>query len=314
MAGNNDRIPTETARRWWWVGVGVMVAAAALRLVALSDFEETLFARWPQVDAYTYWDQAQQMFKGKDPFKGGYYQPPGYPWLLAIFFRALGGASLHAVRVFNQLFGFFSNLAILWLGTRLGRALGRPWVGPLAAALFLLYPTTLLFELDILTPAVTTALFLAAITWSWSPGLPSPRRALVSGLWLGLVAMIHPTYLLVVPALLLSLLLWRGEIPPPEEPAVGVNTTAREIRPLPAGEGGRRRPGGPPHRAVQGPPLPPLLPPLPPPGARSRPTPRDRLDPRSGPGDRPPGGFPCPNTTLRNGVTGGNTTRLPILD
>ncbi|MBN1335963.1 MAG: tetratricopeptide repeat protein [Deltaproteobacteria bacterium] len=190
-------------RRFWWVDLLVVGLAAILRVIGLWTFESTSFALWPQVDAWTYWDQARQIFAGEDPFAAeGFYQPPGYPWFLAGVFGLAGGPSLTAARVANLALGTGSTVLVLWLGKRLGRAAGLPLVGPTAALLWTFYPRTLLFELDVLTPALSTFLILVlAIVAGRGTG---PGRLLVAGLLLGLGAMVHATILVLLPILALA--------------------------------------------------------------------------------------------------------------
>jgi hypothetical protein len=164
--------------------------------------QATPWADAPLVDAYTYWEQATQLLAGKDPFAQGYYQPPGYPHFLALITRIGGGeADLSWVRQIQALLGVATTWGVLVLGRRLGRRLNTPWVGAAAAGLFTLYPTQLLFEQDILTPALTGALFVGALLLIWQRETPLVGHAGLAGLLMGICVAVHPTYLLVVPAL-----------------------------------------------------------------------------------------------------------------
>lgn len=226
------------ARRAAWI---LLALAVAIRWAALHTHEMTSWALWPQVDAWTYWDQARALFQGKDPFAEGYYQPPGYPWLLSAWFRLAGEATLHGVRALHLLLGFLTTAGILWLGTRLGRRLGRPWVGPLAAGLHLLYPRTLLFELEILTPAVTSALLVGAMVLLWTEARPRAWRWGTAGLLVGLAAMVHPTFLLLVPALALGGVGWpHAEGIPRATPGRGKKRKKGEVPPSPPVRPGSR--------------------------------------------------------------------------
>ncbi len=205
-----------------WAVVLSLALLLGVRLLALESFEDTAFSRWPQVDAYTYWDQARKMFNGEDPFSGGFYQPPGYPWLLAhVVFPLAGGASLFAIRVFQLALGLVSSVTLLWMG----RGLGSWALGLLSLALFSFYPYTLLFELDILTPALSIAGLVLALALVWTPALPAAWRTGLAGLLLGVVAMVHPSFLLCVPALGLALVLWG-----PAEKGAGGRRPARSRR------------------------------------------------------------------------------------
>ncbi len=188
-----------------WAEGGVLLAALAVRGIALADFETTLAAEHPMVDAYTYWQQAQSLFAGRDPFAEGYYQPPAYPWLLSLWGGWFGEMSLTAVRRVQLLLGIVTTGCILQLGRALGMRLGLPWLGVLAGGLFVLSPTPMLFELDVLTPAVTLASSTAgamAFVRAWQR--ESAVWAILGGVLVGFACAVHPTYLLAAVAAALA--------------------------------------------------------------------------------------------------------------
>ena len=189
------------------VAEGVVVAAAlVLRSIALADFETMPAADHPMVDAYTYWQQAQALYAGKNPFAEGYYQPPAYPWLLSVWGGLLGEMSLASVRRIQLFLGVGTTAGVLALGRFLGARLRLPWLGVVAGAMFVLSPTPLLFEHDVLTPALT----LALSTGAGLAGVHAARRqsavlALLGGGLAGLACAVHPTYLL---APMVAILAW----------------------------------------------------------------------------------------------------------
>lgn len=171
------------------LGWAVLAVAAVVRIAGLLGIGHTGYADAPLVDAYTYWDQAKQLVAGKDPFASGYYQPPAYPYLLSWLFRMTGGeASMQVVRVVQIALGLLTTGLVIKLGERL--ADDSRWLGPLAGALYALYATPVLFELDLLTPAVTCACLAGGLF------LADRRKLLPAGLLLGVAASVHPTYLL----------------------------------------------------------------------------------------------------------------------
>lgn len=197
-----------------WVDLVVMGVVVVVHLAALQLYSGTAAARHPMVDAYVYWDQAQRLLQGQDPFAEGYYQPPAYPVLLAELGRLTGGLSLTLTRVAQVLLNVLSAAGLLLLGRRIGAGLGLRWVGPVAALLFGLYPTTLLFALDILTPALNGALLVGALLCLYLPRSPlSWGRALPAGLLMGLGVALHPTYLLAGMGVLVMIGLgWMGQV------------------------------------------------------------------------------------------------------
>ncbi len=190
--------PTGPAPAWLpRAEAAAVLSAALLRALALLRFQGSPAARHPMVDAFTYWEQAQTLLKGGDPFQEGYYQPPAYPWALAAFGRLAGSLELGSVRVAQALLGVFSVWALIRVGRALGAPRGRPWIGALAGALFGLYPSQLMFEHDALTPALSTALSVGG-AWALTPlllGAGGPARALLGAALLGMAVAVHPTLL-----------------------------------------------------------------------------------------------------------------------
>ena len=212
-------------------GIALALAAAAHLAAALS-VGQTLYARHPMVDAYTYWEQASQLFAGTDPFAEGLYQPPGYPAFLAVLGLLTGRPELAVVRWTQAGLGILTAAGLWAAGRRLGERHGVPWAGAAAALLFSLYPTTLLFEQDILTPALTGACLVGALLCLLGGRL---WAAPLGGLLVGLAVVCHPTYLLAGA----GLGLWRARQPGGRRAGLAfllalalalVPTTARNLR------------------------------------------------------------------------------------
>lgn len=191
-----------------------LAATALVRVGGLLAIGRTAWVDQPLVDAYTYWEQATQILAGKDPFPDGYYQAPGYPWFLVGVAKLTGGLDFQTVRAVQLGLGLLTVWLIMRLGRALGEARGAPWLGAAAGAIYGLYPTALLFELDLLTPALTNVLLAGALALVWVPGGPAgPRglaRAAGAGALLGLAAAVHPTFALGLLGLAVGLLpCWR---------------------------------------------------------------------------------------------------------
>ena len=174
----------------------VLVAAVALRVAALASLAQTPYADAPLVDAYTYWSQAKQLMEGGDPFPQGFYQPPAYPVLLWGLFSLFGDTSPWIPRVFQAGLGVLTTGLVILLGRRWGP---ERWGGWVAGAIYTGYASALLFEGDLLTPAVSAALITGALV-ALAPAAISWRRAGAGGLLLGAAASFHPTALLALPA------------------------------------------------------------------------------------------------------------------
>ena len=126
----------------------VVAAAVGIRLAAASSISSTGYARYPLVDAHTYWAQATRLFNGGDPFGDGFYQPPGYPIFLS-WLQHLGATDLWVPRFVQLGLGVTTTVILVYMGRRLGGE-KRPWFGALSGAVYTFYPSTVLFELDLL--------------------------------------------------------------------------------------------------------------------------------------------------------------------
>ena len=145
------------------------------------------------VDAATYWAQAGQLVQGKDPFRDGFYQPPGYPVLLS-WFQSWFGENIWAPRFFQLGLGVMTVWALIQLGRRLcGQH--APYAGGLAGLLYAFYLPPLMFELDLLTPAVTAAVTVTVL-WLVRGG-GSPLRVAFAAALAGLASTVHPTFLVL---------------------------------------------------------------------------------------------------------------------
>lgn len=171
-----------------WV---VLAVAVAVRILAAWSYSETLYAKYPLVDASTYWGQAKKLAQGLNAFRDGFYQPPGYPLLLS-WLQSAVGESMWWPKGIQLVLGLLTTWLIIVVGRRLGRE-HAPWAGALAGALYTLHPSVLMYELDLLTPAITAAvmafvlLLLSGVFGAW--------RSLAAGVLLGLASSIHPTFL-----------------------------------------------------------------------------------------------------------------------
>jgi len=190
--------------------VGVLVGALALRLLGVWSVESTDFAQHLLVDAQTYLSQATSLERGGSPFRDGFYQPPGYP-LFLVAVRGFTGRSesVLAVRLVQLLLGMATTWGLIRLGRKAGARMGARWIGALAGGLFVLYPSTLLFEQDLLTPALTQCAVVMSLLLLWREGGPTPFRALLAGVILGAAAVVHTTILAGLGSAAVGLWIWK---------------------------------------------------------------------------------------------------------
>ncbi len=125
-----------------------------------------------------------------------YFRPPGYPYLLALLYRA-GGFGYLIPRIFQAVLGLATMLT--------GFIFARKRYGDLTALIFsaLLgwYWIFIYYEGELLGTAVsvflTVALLAALCRWGEEPGM---GRGLTAGLILGLFSLFRPNILLFAPA------------------------------------------------------------------------------------------------------------------
>jgi tetratricopeptide (TPR) repeat protein len=193
-------------RRWELpVLVAILVAGALLRVAYLAELKDDPLFSAPALDAqlHDYW--ARGLADGEwalpegvnDPLiaETPYFRPPGYPYFLSGVYRLVGGEPV-ASRVAQFALGLATCL--------LGFVLARRWAGPVVGALFAgflaSYWSFVYFEGQLLDPVLLVFLLLASVL---ALSLLAERigfaRAVVSGLLLGLSALVRPNVLLFAP-------------------------------------------------------------------------------------------------------------------
>ena len=187
--------------RWWLLAI--LLVAIIYRVACFCEAGGHPLFRFPVVDAQYHDEWARRMAAGDWLGHGpdDVFKPPLYPGFLAVMYSVFG-RSIWLIQWLQHILGAFSCVFIAILGGRLvGRRAGI--VAGLLAAGFAPY---VFFELQLLTPALSLFLNLAAIILV----LPSWKgqcygRLLAAGLLLGLSAGVRPD--VVVPASLVLLYL-----------------------------------------------------------------------------------------------------------
>lgn len=135
--------------------------ALAVRLVYLLESRSSNpFFHAPVVDAQSYLELAQAIVAGS--WIGGdaaYWQPPAFPYLLAVVLWLTGDGVFVAIRVLHALLGTVSVLLVYHLGRRCLDRRGAT----LAAAGTALYGPLLYFEGELLSVALEVVLYLTLL-------------------------------------------------------------------------------------------------------------------------------------------------------
>ena len=187
--------------RWWLLAI--LVVAIAYRVACFCEAGGHPLFRFPVVDAQYHDEWAKRMAAGDWLGHGpdDVFKPPLYPGFLAVLYSVFG-RSIWLIQWSQHILGAFSCVFLAILG---GRLVGRR-AGIIAGFLAAGYAPYVFFELQLLTPALSLFLNLAAIILV----LPSWKgrcygRLLAAGLLFGLSVGVRPD--VVVPASLVLLYL-----------------------------------------------------------------------------------------------------------
>jgi len=189
--------------------VAILVLGGLLRGLYLSEIMKHRDFDMPAVDAlyHDYWARAIVSGNWAPPSPMDdpeipttpYFRSPGYTYFMAAVYR-LTGSNYVAIRIAQMLIGLLSCLLAFLLGRRF---LG-PRAGLLFAALMSVYWSFIYFEGELLEPVLLVALGLWLVydIARWTETM-SFRRAILSGVILGLFALVRPNVLLFAPAVVL---------------------------------------------------------------------------------------------------------------
>lgn len=202
---------TSSWRRGAWPLLGaVLLVQLALKLALLGQYAaEDPFFGHAFADSAVYDAWSDRILAGEPYPQRAYYQAPGYPFLLAGLKLVTGGSRGGVLLL--QLLAGSAALALLFLA---GRRLSGDRAGLLAAVLAGFHAPLVFHELKLL-PAVWVLLGDAASLLLLLRALerPSAGRALLAGLSGGLLVVLYPARLLLLPVALAWLLLRPRSVP-----------------------------------------------------------------------------------------------------
>jgi len=211
--------------------IGILALGFLLRAFYLSEIVKNPDFANPGLDAAYHNHWARGLVTGDwsppagyaDPMirSTPYFRPPGYPYFLALLYLLTGSSYLWA-RIAQMLLGLVS----VFLAFRLSRKWFGDSLGLIVAGLMAIYWVFIYFEGELLEPAflVPLALLLVYELSLWTEEI-NLRRSLVTGLILGLCALVRPNVLLFGPVILgwaLWILLRRNDRPRFRVAAVGL--------------------------------------------------------------------------------------------
>lgn len=172
----------------------ILLGGVLLRLAVLKDLLVHPSMVQPYLDAEIYVRWAAEIAKGDFWGEGIFYQAPGYPYLMGLFFRFFGVRPEGWIAV--QYIVSLGTVAVVFL---LARDLFNRKTALLAAALMATYPVLAYYDQLFLKTSVsvflgTASLYLVYKLWS-RPSSSFLRYAAAGGV-IGCAALVRETYLL----------------------------------------------------------------------------------------------------------------------
>lgn len=195
-------------KREIWILIGILAVGALLRGLYLSELVHYPDFSAPGVDAgyHDYWARALLTGKWTPPVQYAdplirtkpYFRPPGYPYFLAFVYLITGGSYLGA-RILQMALGLLGALPAFlfgrrWFGSRMGL---------IFAGLMSVYWGFIYFEGELVEPGLVALLALILI-WDlsrWTEKV-TLARSMLTGLILGVSALVRPNILLFGPVIL----------------------------------------------------------------------------------------------------------------
>lgn len=172
----------------------VLALACALRVAYVLELDENPTFLHPVVDSETYVYQATQLAAGNWLWQGQgpFWQPPLYPYFLALVKVVFPQSFLYVARFVQALLGGVVCLLIYWLGRRMF----QPAVGGVAALLATFYGPLIFFDGEILPATLATALDMAGLLLLLQAlERPASGRFIAAGVVLGLGSLAVATVL-----------------------------------------------------------------------------------------------------------------------
>ena len=201
-------------RREFALVAAIALLALGLRVAHVLFFRDNPYFGSPTMDAAYHLQWARALVAGETFQEGPYFRAPGYVWFLAACLK-LSGGSLIVPRLLQAGLGAGTAVLTYLLGKRIFDAR----VGALASLLAATYWVLIYFDGELLLPALSVPLNLAALLLTAHlTDRPTVRRAGIAGFLWGLAALVRPNVLLLVPCFGLWLLwrrrpAWRAGLP-----------------------------------------------------------------------------------------------------
>ena len=181
-----------------WIPAGIVLLALALRLIHVWQMSASPLFADPAVDAATYVEHATRLAEGQWLAwgQGPFWQPPLYPYVLALVKLAFADSFFYAVRFLQAVMGALSCLLVYGIGRRLFGS----GIGAIAAFAAAVYGPLIYFDARLLPTGLATFLGLAGLLLlSYAVERPLKRLFLSAGILWGAAALAVATVLALMP-------------------------------------------------------------------------------------------------------------------
>jgi 4-amino-4-deoxy-L-arabinose transferase-like glycosyltransferase len=181
-----------------WVAAGIVLLALVLRLLHVWQMSASPLFADPAVDAATYVEYATHLAAGQwlGWGQGPFWQPPLYPYVLALVKLVFADSFFYAVRFLQAVMGALSCLLVY----RIGRRLFAPGIGAIAAFAAAAYGPLIYFDARLLPTGLATFLgLLGLLLLLYAVEHPLKRLFLAAGMVWGTAALAVATMLALVP-------------------------------------------------------------------------------------------------------------------
>jgi Tfp pilus assembly protein PilF len=190
-AGSTSRSRTSHSL---WPGIAVFVVAAVVRLIVATQIADLPLSRTPHYDSLEYLSWARRIAAGDFTWPAPPPHGPGYPYFLGALLALSGGRSM-VIALVQSIMGAFTCLlaaetGAAWFGRRAGVAAGFI----LALYAPLVWIDASIYSEGLLIFLMTTALWCVATN----------RHPAITGVVIGLAALVRPTALILLPLLLIA--------------------------------------------------------------------------------------------------------------
>jgi tetratricopeptide (TPR) repeat protein len=183
--------------------IGIFVFAFAIRFIYLQEMKSSPLFDTPTMDAEYHDQWAQSILKGEDFTGGVFFRAPLYPYFLAAVYK-LFGHNYFAARLIQFIIGSLSCVLVYLLG----RKVFNRRVAIIAGVMASLYGVLIYYEGELLLPVLEVFLNLLFIfTCIKARERASYKLWFLSGLLLGLSALVRPNILLVGAAIFIWIIL-----------------------------------------------------------------------------------------------------------